>query len=271
MFRLFAPLTLLLPFASPLFAGIVDNDAALPADAAAMAAAICGKDAFRVDDEGIHCERCPAFTGDPDGRPGLDIGHVQLGHFSGSSDDEAILDTSGCEAHYENFGGAILLRRQSSGVAPAASHYEVEFYAAGYRLDDCVNFEDSAHRNLLACNEQWVAQGENVGFVSIIEVNAQTFVRWRLFQWYDNSATLVDPVLSIMPVMMQAVSDDKGRQALEVGMRRVEGSREAFDANKLKVDNFTLRFEREGQRFFADAPTRHILGEINSLTHVMSH
>ena len=237
-------------------------------DKTAIGRLICGVEGFDFIETGLHCSGCPEFSGRPNSSQGLEIDYVWYGRFTDGKRDELLLDTLGCEAHFENFGGAVLLYRKSPKSA-AADRFELAYYQPGVRLDDCLTFGGEQERSLLVCNESEMAQGEAIGHVSSMEVSKHEIDRWRLFRWYDNSGSESDRVVSIVPSGMHAVDlDGDGQPELQVGLEIWQGSRTAFDKqDRAAARTVELVFRRKGQRFFATDKTRELLGEINLLTH----
>ncbi len=277
---------------SPAFA---DSDAArvtappppVPeSERALIGRAVCGEGGFETTAEGVRCKVCPEFTGSADSEEGLQIGRVFRGRFSGTStEQEWLLDTDGCEAHYENFGGAILLGAtapaspaqmpasgQGVGVTakPGGGPPAVIFYEPGFRLGDCVAFGVRNAPTQLVCNEADMAQGEVVGHISVMEISQRGITRWRLLRWYDNSGTDIEEVVSIIPTGMHRVELAGGQLALEIALRVLETSREAYEKQAEPLGkSVNLVFLRKGQRFFAEPETQRRLEEISVLTRKM--
>ena len=243
------------------------------ADRADIGRAICGKPGFEITDEGVHCRACPDYTGGASDPDGMDIDSLIRGRFSGAASHEILLDTSGCEAHFSNFGGMILLRETTgadtqTGAGPERKTLDFVYYRPGYRLNDCTVFDGAETRALLACNEFWMGQGEVTGHVSIMEVSGRDIVRWRLFRWYDNTATDDEVIISVVPQLMRKRQAHNGEpEALQVELDLLHTSRGEFERRSApKPERMSLVFLRKGQRFFADEVTRARLGELSEFT-----
>lgn len=66
---------------------------------------VCSEGKFKTTGNGVRCRTCPSFTCDAGSDEGLDIEHMIHGRFTAAgAEGEWLLDTDGCEAHYESFG-----------------------------------------------------------------------------------------------------------------------------------------------------------------------
>ena len=258
------------------------------ADQALIGRTVCGKDGYEVEEGVLRCDTCPEFTGSPGSREGLEIGSLIQGRFSSSvAGIEWLLDTDGCEAHFESFGGAILLgpippkpvgktpkTSAAAGTEDQAADSDrstkLIFYKPGFRVNDCLVFDGEKSRSLLVCNEADMAQGEVIGHISVMEITRRGINRWRLLRWYDNSGSDMQEVLSVVPVEMKAMKSASGTSLLQIRMSILETNRTRYDQTPEPQGKvLTLEFSRMGQRFF---PTRQTLGhltEIGSLTRKM--
>ena len=241
------------------------------ADRADIGRSICGKPGFEITDEGVRCRACPDYTGGPSDPDGMDIDYLIRGRFSGEASHEILLDTSGCEAHFSNFGGMILLRETAGAdtqAGPGRKTLDFVYYRPGYRLNDCMVFDGAGARALLACNEFWMGQGEVTGHVSIMEVTGRNIARWRLFHWYDNTATDDEEIVSVVPKWMRKRQAHDGEpEALLVELDLLRTSRGEFERRSVpEPERMSLVFLRKGQRFFADEVTRTRLGELSEFT-----
>ncbi|MCP5417534.1 MAG: hypothetical protein H6965_10625 [Chromatiaceae bacterium] len=240
----------------------------------------CSDEEFEVTDEGVHCMRCPEYTGDPGANSGLDIDHALTGHFTDASAGvEWILDTSGCEAHFANFGGVILLQPEKPAKTfsllsalgrqkrvEGSGRLKMSYYRPGFRLNDCLVIGHPNERNLLVCNEVEMAQGEVIGHISTLDIGKRGINRWRLLRWYDNSAGNSTRILSVVPTRMHTILLENGEEMLHVSMRIAEIDSTAAEPQKLPESLLNLDFRRKGQRLFATASTQRTLEEINLLT-----
>ena len=250
-------------------------------DKAMIGQVVCGESGYEMTDTGLRCHLCPDFTGNLDSLEGLDIGSVIRGRFTRpNAGMEWLLDTDGCEAHFDSFGGAILL-----GPIPAKRSPEVEavtasaakaadklpkliFYKPGFRVNDCLVFDGDRGRNLLVCNEADMAQGEVIGHISMMEISRRGINRWRLLRWYDNSGSDMPEVVSATPVTMRAVAGAKAELLIQVKI--LETTRKLFDKDPEpsgKIVN--LYFQRKGPRFFPTQKTEGYLMKIGTMTRKM--
>jgi hypothetical protein len=167
-----------------------------PREMATLGAAICGAPLAPVGDGGIGCTACPTFTPESGSDEGLVIRNLLRGQFSGSGRDELLLDTSGCEPHAAEFGGALILE-------PVGDGWRRVWYQSGLRLDDCIAFTGRT-RDRLVCNERFSGQGTRVGEVSEIWVEPQGAQRRRLLRWADNLDSDSHRLVSLTPESVQA-------------------------------------------------------------------
>jgi len=240
--------------------------------------AVCGEGGYSDSDGELECNRCPEFTGSAGANSGLIIGYPLRGRFSSADQvEEWISDTEGCEAHFANFGGAVLLIRSDGKVSSATSTAMNEvnsasgplamvYYKPGFRLDDCLVMDQENGRSLLVCNEADMFQGEVIGHISVMEISSREITRWRLLRWYDNSTTYSKTIVAVVPVAMRQLSSEPG-QKLEITLTIMETTREAKENNKEapSVKTVRLEFERKDQSLFATPESQQIIGEINQL------
>lgn len=232
---------------------------------------VCGEPGYELVDSGLRCKRCPPFTGESDSDEGLAIVAFNRGRFTGAGPrDEWLLDTQGCEAHFENFGGAMLLGAPETGSPTPAAPLEVVYYRPGYRLNDCVPFDNGEAHTLLVCNEYDITQGEIVGFISAMEVTRRDITRWRLLRWYDNTGTEMARVVSIAPQLMERAKLDGGEVGLRIQLRLVDTDRAGYErASEPQGKTIDLLFQRQGQRFFATRETQSRLSAIGELSRAL--
>ena len=240
---------------------------------------VCGKSGFDITDKGVHCHVCPEFSGQSGGSEGMDIDFLIRGNFTGVESKDVLLNTLGCEAHYDNFGGMILLSEISNDkkstllvVSPDNKkddgNLKFQYYFPGYRLDDCLVFDEKHSRSLLVCNEYWSGQGDVIGHVSAIEVSSRAVTRWRLFRWYDNTASDAKQPISFAPEKMyKSFSPESDNETLVVELNKIKAPEEYINLRKkYKSNKIKLNFIRDGQRFFSDEETQDVLGSFNYLT-----
>jgi hypothetical protein len=234
---------------------------------------VCGQGGYETSGTGVRCKLCPDFTGNGGSDEGLEIEAMIRGRFtSAESPGEWMLDTQGCEAHFQGFGGALLLAptEQEPAAAndkPTPGPLGMVFYKPGYRLNDCLPFGTDAARTLLVCNEYDMAQGEIIGHVSAMEISRRGITRWRLFRWYDNSGTDSAEVLAVIPTSMHRMELEDGEPGLQIKLEIVETGRKAYEkAPEAPGKSVNLLFRRQGQRFFATEKTQARLEEIGKLT-----
>lgn len=247
---------------------------------------VCGEDGFELSDEGVRCKVCPKFTGNPGSKEGLHIVHSMRGRFSSAqTEDEWLLDTEGCEAHYESFGGAILLSHtapktffsmpavglgSSLVVKPSAGPLALAFYKPGFRLNDCLPWIGKDDRTLLVCNEADVAQGEIIGHISSMEISRRGITRWRLLRWYDNSGSDLPQVVSVAPAGIRRIEQEDGQSVLQIKLKIFEIPREDYEkGTEPAAKQIGFLFKRKGQRFFPTKKTQEHLEEISLLTRKM--
>jgi hypothetical protein len=233
----------------------------------------------------LRCDTCPEFTGNPGSREGLEIGSAIRGRFSSPGvGQEWLLDTDGCEAHFDSFGGAILLgsiptgpvegsaAEAALGTAPARSvdrRAKLIFYKPGFRVNDCLVIDGDKGRSLIVCNEADMAQGEVIGHISLMEVTRRGLNRWRLVRWYDNSGSDMQEVLSVTPLDMRALNESR-KTLLQIRMGVLETSRQRYEQPpEPAASPLELQFHRTGQRFFPTRQTQSRLAEIGRLIHKM--
>ena len=247
---------------------------------------VCGEGQFETTAAGVRCRVCPGFTGNAGSDEGLEIVHANRGRFtSARAEGEWLLDTQGCEAHYASFGGAILLSHAAPKTVlgmpavtlgsrlsskPAGGPLTLAFYKPGFRVDDCLVWDDGETRTQLVCNEADMAQGEVIGHISAMEVSRRGITRWRLLRWYDNSGSDLPEILSLVPGGMRRMEFDDGQPGLQIKVKILEASREAFAKGHAPVaKSVSLLFRRKAQRFFATRKTQAHLQEIGALTRKM--
>jgi hypothetical protein len=257
------------------------------ADKEMLGNVVCGESGFEVVEAGLQCNVCPDFTGNPGSHEGLEIGSIMRGRFSAvDAGDEWLLDTDGCEAHFESFGGVILLgpteskpsagfpKLPSLGSSPTTQSADMPpqliFYKPGFRLSDCLIFNGNKTRNLLVCNEADMAQGEVIGHISVMDITKRGITRWRLLRWYDNSGSDTQQIVSVVPTGMRAVAVGSGSPELQIQMKILETTREVYEKEPEPSGKaVNLRFQRKGQRFFPTPKTLGYLAEISVLTRKM--
>jgi hypothetical protein len=228
---------------------------------------VCGESGFELSAEGLRCKICPKFTSNPGSKEGLHIVHTNRSRFSSAAaENEWLLDTEGCEAHYASFGGAILLSHTTSKtvftmpavelgfsivVNPAAGPLALAFYKPGFRVNDCLPWIGKDDRNLLVCNEADMAQGEIIGHISSMEISRRGITRWRLLCWYDNTSSDLSQVVSVLPSEMRRIEEEGGTPGLQLKLKIFESTREVYEkGSEPTAKQFSLLFKRKGQRFF---------------------
>lgn len=253
------------------------------ADMQAIGSAVCGNGGFEETEGGLICSICPEFTGNAGSNSGLEIGQPFRGRFSGAkAGEEWIVDTEGCEAHFAGFGGAILLGQAKSKPLPgspaavlgskltvAATNKPLSFiyYKPGFRLNDCLIFGGKDKRSLLVCNEADMAQGEVIGHISAMEISRRDITRWRLLRWYDNAASNMSKIISVVPTEMREVQLKDGQKSLQITLTIAENNLDNKDKSPEETKKeVTLVYLRKSQRLFATPETQQLLGEINLLT-----
>ncbi len=95
---------------------------------------------------------CPEFTGFRGENFEWTLAAVTRGRFVSPQSDDVVLSMSGCESHSENFGGTILLARQSQD-------WMMLWYKAGLDTNECHKTKLREGRDLLVCLGGWGGQG----------------------------------------------------------------------------------------------------------------
>ncbi len=244
---------------------------------------VCGNGGFELLEGKIRCKLCPKYTGNADSAEGLTVVSALRGRFTSKGlENEWILDTEGCEAHYSSFGGVILLSHiapktfpsmpsvglgSSLAAKPAGGALALTFYKPGFRVSDCMPWVGKDERILLVCNEADLAQGEVIGHLSSMEISRRGISRWRLLRWYDNTAGDALQVISVVPTGMRRMELDDGQSGLQVKLKMFETSRELLEKGlKPAAKQVSLLFQQKGQRFFATKKTQGQLKVISALT-----
>ena len=249
----------------------------------AIGLALCGESGFEATGTGLRCGICPGFTGNAGSNEGLEIESWISGRFtSASAGDELLLDTEGCEAHFESFGGAILM--SPVGVKPGlrnpgsalganlasrgrAGPLRRVFYKPGFRINDCLSFDGDKVRTLLVCNEADMAQGEVIGHISAMDITRRGIVRWRLLRWYDDSASQQPGAVSVTPVSLRKLVFDGGQSGLQIQLRVSQSTGEPGGAGRSATHKTVeLLFRRQVQRFFATLDSQRRLEELAGIT-----
>jgi hypothetical protein len=96
----------------------------------------------------IECNICPGR----DGADNWNLQRVLRGHFLSPQSDDAVLSMAWCEAHEENFGGTILLSKQSG-------KWNMHWYKAGVPSDNCHRAKLQSGREILICLGAYGGQG----------------------------------------------------------------------------------------------------------------
>jgi hypothetical protein len=247
---------------------------------------ICGEGNFEAGDTTLRCKICPEFTGRSGSSEGLEIRYIHRGRFSSRDvPDQLLIDTDGCEAHFESLGGALFLGTSNpkpeadTGVPgpgrdqqdqPIAGPITMYFYRPGFRLDDCLLIPGKNVITQLVCNEADMAQGEVIGHISVMKISRRQITRWRLVRWYDNSGTESEQVMSVIPTAMRLLELDSGQPGLQISLKIVTATREAYEKQtQPSGTTINLLFERKGLRYFATDETKRQLSEISTLTRKM--
>jgi hypothetical protein len=246
---------------------------------------VCGEGKFETTKFGLRCRTCPDFTGDSGSDEGLQLGSMLRGRFTSSGvDGEWLLDTDGCEAHYDSFGGALLLgwagpeglglhalaQGFSLATKSTGGQLTVIYYKPGFRLNDCLAFVDEDSRTLLVCNEADMAQGEVIGHISVMDVLRRGINRWRLLRWYDNTGSDMPHIVSVVPTGMRRLDLDDGQSGLQIKLEVQEAIRQGHDkVINTSRETISLIYRRKGRRFFATEKTQGHLERIGALVKKM--
>ncbi len=89
---------------------------------------------------------CQASCPKESGFPGQDwtLQRVLRGHFRSPASEDAVLAISGCESHADNFGGTVLLTRDSG-------RWRMLWYKAGVPSAECHRVKLQSGRDILIC------------------------------------------------------------------------------------------------------------------------
>lgn len=134
---------------------VFPSDGKLPAEAdgAGLLQSVCpGK--VEVGKETGCGKTCPAYTGFAGDDLGWTLARVTRGHFLSPTSDDAALFMEGCEPHSENWGGTILLTRESQG-------WVMKWYKAGVETSQCHKVALQSAREILVCLGETGGQGFN--------------------------------------------------------------------------------------------------------------
>jgi hypothetical protein len=231
------------------------------ADRALIGRAVCG--AGGLAGGGLRCRRCPGFTGDAGSAEGLNIGNALHGRFLAGPGEQWLLDTDGCEPHFEAFGGVVLL----GPVAPGRPGLKLIYYKPGFRLNDCVTDPGPDGRLLPVCSEVEMGQGVINGHVSAMDVGPRDITRWRLLRWYDNTGSDMSKLVAVTPVGVRRTTPDNGQSGLRIDMKVLQTTRRRYEDNdRPQARIVTLQFLRRGRRYYADRRTQGVLEWLGRLT-----
>lgn len=104
-------------------------------------------------DKDITCKgSCPKLTGFQDWVGEWTLGTITYGHFLSAGSEAAVLSMYGCEAHTENFGGTILLTRNSG-------KWKMLWYKPGVETSACHKVQLETGREILVCFGDYGGQG----------------------------------------------------------------------------------------------------------------
>jgi hypothetical protein len=116
------------------------------ADARKFLALICPsrivKDKYDFDV--LACQTCPKWTTDP-GAGQLAARAIHYGHFTSPDADQALVATSGCEPHSENWGGSMLFTSHQG-------KWRFDRYLEGAITDNCAAILRAGGRTILVCS-----------------------------------------------------------------------------------------------------------------------
>lgn len=235
--------------------------ALLPVEAQEIGALVCGNRHRQPDPASIQCAKCPLFTSDVGFAEIWTLRAAMRIHDAEEGIEQLLFDTDGCEPHFLEFGGALLMQKS---VRAEDQPWTVQIYQPGYRLDDCLRLPGAT--TLLVCNEEFLAQGENFGDISAIRIGADRIDRWRLLHWYDNSGSDSRSVLRLVPTGARVIQDEGRPESLQVDLELLEDSRKRFDAEPDRAgEQLTVRFERAGDRLFPDTASSKVLIRLEKL------
>jgi hypothetical protein len=103
--------------------------------------------------ESVACNiACPDGSSFAGTDPGWSLQRVSRGHFLSPTSDDAVLAMEGCESHGSNFGGTILLSRQSG-------KWTMRWYKSGIPTEKCHRVKLQSGREILICLGEYGGQG----------------------------------------------------------------------------------------------------------------
>ena len=135
------------------------------------------------------CE-CPEFTAFPDGADWRPVRMIR-GHFLSPTSDDAVLAMDGCESHGSNFGGTILLTRQSG-------KWTMLWYKGGVPTTNCHRVKLQSGREILICLGEWGGQGNVWTDLYVEDLTAPTPALMSgkdgtIFEVFDSTLTCGEP------------------------------------------------------------------------------
>jgi hypothetical protein len=168
-------------FERPAMANRVFGSDTKPPDATAgerLLAAICGAENVTGPAKKRHCGTVPDYPNGP--CSDLDLTAATSGSFSRPGVREVFVSYDGCEAHVNNFGGGILLRREGSG-------WRRVLFLPAERGDACLRFRRTDGRDALVCLNLYVGQGEEDAALTLLTFDGDTPLRQeRLTEGFTN-------------------------------------------------------------------------------------
>jgi hypothetical protein len=169
------------------------KDSALPThkEAIALMQSICGVGNVTKKAGKVACRKCPSFTSDSENNgTGGTLVSVIYGRFTKSGDQEAIVDINDCEPHANNWGGTVLLRRNSRGWSKVQ-------YKAGIRTNSCLKLAKFTGQNYLVCLNSYMGQGYLITSLNRIEFDYSTDIFTNILRVASNIATCRPPYYAV--------------------------------------------------------------------------
>ena len=105
------------------------------------------------------CKTCPDGSAGP-----MEMRAVLYGNFVNGKSEDALITTGGCEAHVNNFGGAVLLTKVNGG-------WKKNWYEPGLIADRCWKARAGSGREIPYCLGGYTGQGEDDEILYTVDVN----------------------------------------------------------------------------------------------------
>jgi len=232
-----------------------------------MLAAICGADNISPKSDVAmidSCQTCPSFTSNT-GENGGEIEQIIYGSFTAPGIDEAVVDFHGCEAHVNNWGGSILLRRYEQS-------WSMVRYEPGVRSLSCLTFSQDGLDSLV-CEHSYVNQGYLVNWLNQLEFEPDRIGRTELINVTSNTGSCRPPfyAVEIVETQSQDVNNDGLSDLVAVLTETRETSSEnqsqqmRCEPNLPEPTVHQLTFLFDGRSFTPTSQTREKIAYLQSI------